>query len=64
MPLSSASTNIQGFHPGLLSFDFCHFNTDVGSARPGLKKTTYFSSSVVYHKNYTETISLAEQFEH
>jgi len=25
-------------YPGLLSFDFCHVNTDVGCARPGFQK--------------------------
>jgi len=28
------------------------------------KKNIYFLSTAVYHKNYTENISLTEQFEH
>jgi len=57
---------LQGFHPGLLSFNFCHVNTNVGSARPGFQKLKkiYFPSTEVYHINYTENISLTEQSEH
>ena len=44
---------------------FCHVNTIVGSARPGLpKQKNTFSFNCSLSQNYTENISLTEQFEH
>jgi len=38
----------QTVNPGILALDFCHVNTIVGSARPGVKKTkkTFSSTSL------------------
>jgi len=52
--------------PGILLFCFCHLNSIVGSARPGfqkLKKYLFLQLQFIT-KNYTENISLTEQFEH
>jgi len=40
--------------PGILSFNLCHTNQNVGSAEPGFQKIKkYFPSTKVYRKNYT-----------
>jgi len=38
--------------------------TTPGAHDPILKIKIYFPSTKVYHKNYTENITLTEQFEH
>jgi len=55
----------KGLNPGILSFNVCHANYFVGCDEPGFKNIyIYFPSTKVYHKNYTENITLIEQFEH
>ena len=55
-----------GFNPGIRLFNFCQINSFVGFDEPSFKKNIYiyFPSTADHHKNYTENISLTEQFEH
>jgi len=48
-----------------LTFGFVTLTITSGVHDPVFKnKKIYFSSTEVYHNNYTENIALTEQFEH